>query len=153
MKIYTRAGDGGKTSLLGGKKVSKSALRIGTYGTVDELNSFVGLCRSLGAGPGTDAFLARVQSDLFRIGAELASEDATADAKYGPVGETDVRDLETAIDAMDAGLETLRHFILPGGKPAAAAAHLARSVCRRAERLLVELSEAEKVRGIVVVYL
>jgi len=152
-KIYTKTGDGGSTSLFGGKKVSKSSLRIAAYGTVDELNSFVGLCRSHGPGPETDRLLGRVQSDLFRIGAELASADAAAGAGYGPVGEKDVSDLESAIDAMDAELPALKHFILPGGHPAAAAAHVARSVCRRAERLIVELSGKESVRAAVIIYM
>jgi cob(I)alamin adenosyltransferase len=153
MKIYTKTGDGGDTSLFGGKKVPKNSPRLTAYGTVDELNSFVGLCRSHGPGSGTDRFLARVQSDLFRVGAELASEDVPADAAYGPVGDRDVKDLEDAIDTMEAALEPIRNFILPGGHPAAAAAHAARSVCRRAERLIVELSGREAVRPVVVVYM
>lgn len=152
-KIYTKTGDGGMTSLFGGKKVSKSSLRIAAYGTVDELNSFVGFCRSHGPGAGSDAFLGRVQSDLFRIGAELASGEVRLDAPYGPVTDTDVGELERAIDRMDAGLEPIRNFILPGGHPAASAAHAARGVCRRAERLIVELSEKESVRPVVVAYM
>ncbi len=152
-KIYTKTGDDGSTSLFGGKRMSKGSLRIAAYGTVDELNSFVGLCRSHAPGGDTDAFLGRVQSDLFRIGAELASGDVSAGGAYVPVGEEDVESLEAAIDSMDAGLEPLRNFILPGGHPAAASAHAARSVCRRAERLIVELSGGEGVRPVVITYM
>jgi len=152
-KIYTKTGDDGSTSLFGGKRMSKGSLRIAAYGTVDELNSFVGLCRSHGPDGDTDAFLGRVQSDLFRIGAELASGEGTAGGPYNPVGAGDVGNLEAAIDSMEAGLEPLRNFILPGGHPAAAAAHAARSVCRRAERLIVELSEDEDVRPVVIMYM
>jgi len=152
-KIYTKAGDRGTTSLAGGEKVSKSSLRIAAYGTVDELNSFVGLCRAHGPDGATDGFMGRVQSDLFRIGAELASGKGRAGAAFRPVGDGDVAALEAAIDAMDAGLEPLKNFILPGGHPAAAAAHAARSVCRRAERLIVDLSEKEDVRPVVIAYM
>jgi cob(I)alamin adenosyltransferase len=152
-KIYTKTGDRGTTSLSGGEKVSKSALRIAAYGTVDELNSFVGLCRAHGPDGATDAFLGRVQSDLFRIGAELATGKGRTGAAFHPVGEEDVEALEGAIDRMDAGLEPLKNFILPGGHAAAAAAHAARSVCRRAERLIVELSGKEGVRPVVIVYM
>ncbi|HLF14309.1 MAG TPA: cob(I)yrinic acid a,c-diamide adenosyltransferase [Bacteroidota bacterium] len=153
MKIYTKAGDGGKTSLFGGKKVSKSAPRIAAYGTVDELNSTIGAVRSCGLERRLDAFLERVQSDLFRVGAELASPGGDAPGSPGPVGGADVSFMEGEIDRLDADLEPLRNFILPGGTPAASAAHIARSVCRRAERTVVELSERETVRGEVVVYL
>lgn len=153
MKLYTKTGDSGKTSLFGGTRVSKSSLRIAAYGTVDELNCAVGACRSLGPGGGLDGFMERVQSDLFRVGAELAVGGDSRPAGLVPVGEPDVLVLEAEIDRLEAGLEPLKHFILPGGTPAAAAAHLARSVCRRAERIVVELSEREKVRKEVVVYL
>ncbi len=153
MKIYTKAGDGGQTSLLGGKKVSKSALRIAAYGTVDELNSALGALRSHGPGAPLDAFLERVQSDLFRIGAELASADGAPAGNLVRVGDPDVRLIEAEIDRMEAGLAPLKNFILPGGTQAASAAHVARSVCRRAERTVVDLSEKETVRGDIVVYL
>jgi len=153
MKIYTKTGDGGSTSLFGGKRISKASLRIAAYGTVDELNSFVGLCLSHGPGLPVSEILGRVQSDLFRIGAELASPDGGGTADFTAVSEIDVRGLESAIDAMEEALASLKHFILPGGHPAAAAAHVARSVCRRAERLIVELSGTEGVRGEIIVYM
>jgi cob(I)alamin adenosyltransferase len=153
VKIYTKAGDGGQTSLLGGKKVSKSAPRIAAYGTVDELNSALGALRSHGPDARLDAFLERVQSDLFRVGAELATADGAPPGNLVPVGDPDVRLIEAEIDRLEATLAPLRNFILPGGTQAASAAHVARSVCRRAERNVVELSEKEKVRGEIVVYL
>jgi cob(I)alamin adenosyltransferase len=153
LKIYTKTGDGGKTSLFGGKKVSKSAARIEAYGTVDELNSAIGFCRSFGVQGPLDAFFERTQSDLFRVGAELASGEGAPSGGLAAVAADDVTALEREIDRLDAELEPLRNFILPGGTPAAAAAHLARSVCRRAERCVVGLSEKEAVRGEVVVYL
>jgi cob(I)alamin adenosyltransferase len=153
LKIYTKTGDSGKTSLFGGKRVPKSALRIDAYGTVDELNCAIGLCRALGTREMTDAFLGRVQSDLFRVGAELSIGGESRPSGLVPVGEPEVRGLEEEIDRLEAVLEPLKNFIVPGGAPAGAAAHLARSVCRRAERLVVELSEKEKVRKELVVYL
>ncbi len=153
MKIYTKTGDRGRTSLFGGAKVSKSVTRIAAYGTVDELNSAIGAIRSHGPEARLDAFLERVQSDLFRVGAELASVAGTPLGNLTPIGDPDVELIEGEIDRMDATLEPLKNFILPGGTQAASAAHLARSICRRAERLVVELSEKEDVRGGVVVYL
>jgi cob(I)alamin adenosyltransferase len=153
VKIYTKTGDDGSTSLFGGRRLSKSSPRIAAYGTVDELNSVIGLCRAHGTDAGTDAFLARVQSDLFRVGAELASPSPSAESGYRPVGDGDVRDLEASIDAMSGKLEPIRHFILPGGSPAAAAAHVARSVCRRAERMIVALAVEGGVRSALIVYM
>ncbi len=153
MKIYTKTGDGGTTSLFGGKKVSKSSPRIGAYGTVDELNSALGALRSLGVEARLDAFLERVQADLFRVGAELAAGGAAPPGGLTPVGPGDAALIEREIDRLEADLSPLRNFILPGGTQAASAAHMARSVCRRAERNVVELSEKETVRGEVIVYL
>lgn len=153
MKIYTKTGDAGTTSLFGGRKVSKGSARIEAYGTIDELNSALGLCRSLGVEARLDAFFERVQSDLFRVGAELASAGGPPPASVAPVGDADVRGIEELIDLLDADLPALKNFILPGGAQAASAAHLARAVCRRAERRVVELSEKETVRGEIVVYL
>jgi cob(I)alamin adenosyltransferase len=153
LKIYTKTGDGGTTSLFGGKKVSKSDARIAAYGTVDELNSALGFCRSFGLDGRLDAFFERAQSDLFRVGAELASGEGAPPGGLSPVAGADVKAIEEEIDRLDAELRPLKNFILPGGTQAAAAAHVARSVCRRAERCVVELSEKETVRGEVVVYL
>ena len=153
MKIYTKTGDGGTTSLFGGKKVSKGSERIEAYGTVDELNSAIGFCRSLGIPPEIDTFLEIIQKDLFRLGAELASGEGAPPPAARPVGAEDVEAIERQIDRMEQELSPLKNFILPSGIPAATAAHLARGACRRAERRVVELSGKETVRGEVVVYL
>lgn len=153
VKIYTKTGDSGNTSLFGGKKVPKSALRLEAYGTVDELNSLLGVCRSLITAGDIDTFLKRIQSDLFRLGAELASAETAPPGMFRPVTDEDIRALETEIDRIDPLLAPLKQFILPGGTQGAAMLHVARSVCRRAERLVVSLSESEKVRGMIVVYL
>ncbi len=137
MKIYTKTGDGGETSLLGGVRVRKDDARIEAYGTVDELNSFVGLVRvSWPAGP-LDGEFNRIQRDLFDIGAYLAS----VGARFSGVPAGRIDDLEHAIDEMERELTPLTSFILPGGTAPAAQAHVARTICRRAERLVVALEE------------
>lgn len=151
MKIYTRTGDSGETSLLGGERVRKDALRIETIGCVDETNAAIGvvrieLARSDTPLPKVDAALARVQHSLFDLGAELASRSG-ASANSSRVRDDDVLLLEAEIDHHEAQLEPLQTFILPGGAAAAALLHVARCVCRRAERRLVELADAEMVRG------
>ncbi|WP_424957603.1 cob(I)yrinic acid a,c-diamide adenosyltransferase [Hyphomicrobium sp. 1Nfss2.1] len=144
-KIYTRTGDKGTTALGSGERVPKHALRISAYGTVDETNSSVGMARvHLGAGhPGLDAKLLRVQNDLFDLGADLCVPDRGEKLEYEPLRMSDaqVQRLEAEIDEMNTELKPLRSFVLPGGSPAAAALHVARTVSRRAERLMVELSE------------
>lgn len=143
-KIYTRTGDAGQTAMIGGKRVSKSDPRLAAYGEVDELNSMLGLCGSLlEADPGLDAglvleVLARVQAELFRVGAALATPEEVRD-QYAlpPLEPQALSSLEEAIDRLEAKLPKLRNFILPGGHPAAAQLHVARTVCRRAERGLV----------------
>lgn len=144
-KIYTRTGDKGTTALGSGERVPKHALRISAYGTVDETNSSVGMARvHLGAGhPGLDAKLLRVQNDLFDLGADLCVPDRGEKLEYEPLRMSDaqVKRLEDEIDEMNTELKPLRSFVLPGGSPAAAALHVARTVSRRAERLMVELSE------------
>jgi cob(I)alamin adenosyltransferase len=161
LKIYTRTGDDGETSLLGGQRVRKSDLRIETIGDVDETNAAIGvvrveLSRSGIAPEGMDELLGRVQHSLFDLGAELAvrSADEGAASPSAPrIGEADVVSLEEAIDRYDAQLAPLTAFILPGGSPAAAQLHVARCVCRRAERHLVELSAAELLPSELVQYL
>jgi cob(I)alamin adenosyltransferase len=149
-KIYTRTGDDGTTALGTGERRPKHDLRVAAYGTVDETNACVGLARlhtgadaARGADAALDAMLARVQNDLFDLGADLATP--ATDAR-GPeplrIVDSQVARLEAEIDALNAGLAPLRSFVLPGGTPAAAALHLARTVCRRAERLMVELAGA-----------
>lgn len=138
MKIYTRSGDEGQTSLFGGARVSKDDPRIDAYGTVDELNSLIGLARATFPVSPVDAQLQRVQGDLFEIGAHLASP-GTSRFEGIPAGR--IEDLEQAIDAAEGRLSPLTSFILPGGTIPAATLHLARTVCRRAERLVVGLRD------------
>jgi cob(I)alamin adenosyltransferase len=161
MKIYTRSGDQGETGLFGGRRVSKANARIEAYGCVDELNATLGLARALldegSSDEQLDAQLARVQHQLFNVGADLATPqgDASEQAQMHirRVQASWVGELEEAIDAAERRLEPLRNFILPGGAPGTAALHLARTVCRRAERRVVALSEKEEINPAVVVYL
>lgn len=143
-KIYTRTGDAGTTALGSGERVPKHALRIAAYGTVDETNAALGMVRvHLGNGhAGVDAKLARIQNDLFDLGADLCVPDRGEKLPYEPLrmASAQVDRLEAEIDEMNAELKPLRSFVLPGGSPAAAALHVARTVCRRAERLIVELA-------------
>jgi len=138
VKIYTRTGDAGSTSLFGGARVSKSDARIEAYGTVDELNSFLGLARASWPTSEIDAQLAAIQSDLFDIGAHLASPGTS---RFAGVESARIEALEQSIDAMESELAPLRTFILPGGALPAAHLHVARTVCRRAERLVVALND------------
>ena len=156
-KIYTRTGDTGETSLLGGRRVRKDDLRIEAIGSVDEVNAALGVVRMeltrSGIAPiGFDELLAQVQHRLFDLGAELAMPPA-AGAGICTLSDADAGALEAAIDGQEANLAPLRVFILPGGSAAAAHLHLARCVCRRAERRLVELAAAEPVRSQVLRYL
>jgi cob(I)alamin adenosyltransferase len=139
MKIYTKTGDAGDTSLFGGHRVSKSDKRIAAYGTVDELNAVIGVVRASGPPPEVEAELERVQSDLFDIGAQLASPGLD---RFPGAKEERIDALESAIDVLDRDLPPLANFILPGGSPAAAQLHVARTVCRRAERLVVGLGDS-----------
>lgn len=144
-RIYTRTGDDGRTALATGERRPKYDPRIEAYGTVDETNACIGLVRlHTGADPGLDAILARIQNDLFDLGADLATPSGKADAS--PAGalrivDAQVERLEREIDTMNDGIAPLRSFVLPGGSAAAAHLHLARTVCRRAERLAVALSD------------
>lgn len=144
-RIYTRKGDDGSTALVTGERLPKSAPRVAAYGTIDETNAVVGLVRLHTAGhPDLDAMLARIQNDLFDLGADLATPPA-AELKWEPlrVVQAQVDRLEGEIDALNADLEPLKSFVLPGGTPAAAHLHLARTVSRRAERLMVEMVVTE----------
>jgi len=144
VKIYTKTGDAGETSLLGGVRVSKSDPRVDAYGAVDETNACIGAARAAGTPADIDAMLDRIQRDLFALGAQLA--DARREQKGGEksqLGDADVARLEGWIDALESELPPLRRFILPGGTAAGAALHLARTVCRRAERRMVALSAVE----------
>jgi cob(I)alamin adenosyltransferase len=137
-KIYTRSGDAGETGLHRGPRVGKDCLRIEVCGTIDELNAVVGVIRAVGVPATTDAILAEIQNRLFELGAEIATPEAERHGCRFITGEH-VKWLEKTIDDLDQGLQPLVHFILPGGTYAAALAHLARTVCRRAERRLVAL--------------
>lgn len=143
-KIYTKTGDAGTTALGSGERVPKTSPRIAAYGTVDETNAHVGVARIHLAGqdPDVDAMLLRVQNDLFDLGADLCVPDRGEKLPYEPlrVADAQVKRLEDEIDMMNRSLTPLRSFILPGGTPAAAALHVARTVSRRAERMIVELA-------------
>lgn len=145
MKIYTRTGDEGKTSLFGGKRVSKDSLRIETYGTVDELNAVLGIARSLCISNEIDKYLYEIQNQLFILGADLASPVSIKKKNIPRIQSENISFLEKSIDELEAVNEPLRSFILPGGSEIAAQLHFARTVCRRAERLVVRLSKKEKI--------
>lgn len=151
-RIYTRGGDAGETSLGDGARVSKSSTRVAAFGTVDEANSAVGIARLHATGD-ADAMLGRIQNDLFDLGADLCTPEEE-NPKYPPlrISDRQVERLEHEIDAMNEKLAPLDSFILPGGSPAAAYLHLARTVARRAERLIVELAAAEPVNPAAVRY-
>ena len=151
-KIYTRGGDTGKTSLGDGTRVPKHDVRVAAYGTVDEANAVVGLARLHTSGD-IDAMLMRIQNDLFDLGADLCTPEAP-DPKYPPlrVVQTQVDRLEHEIDALNATMKPLDSFILPGGTPAASWLHLARTVVRRAERLMTELAESETINPVAIKY-
>ncbi len=144
MKIYTKGGDLGKTSLIGGTRVPKSHIRIESYGTVDELNSFVGLLNDLITDPATKVVLNEIQDRLFTVGSSLACDpEKESNLKIPDLKEVDITYLEHQIDAMNTVLEPMKSFILPGGHQAISTAHIARCVCRRAERWCVNLQEEE----------
>lgn len=143
MKIYTRKGDSGETSLFGGSRVSKSSARIEAYGTVDELNSVVGLAASYSLSPKGTVLIKKVQEYLFILGADLATPPSSR-TRINRIGEEEIEALEHAIDEMEEGLAPLKNFILPGGSQAGATLHVARTVCRRAERAAVACSKNEE---------
>jgi cob(I)alamin adenosyltransferase len=152
MGIYTRTGDRGETGLLGGPRVRKDAERIEAFGTVDELNAALGIARAAGLTAAEDRAVERIQHELFVLGAELATPLPDA-MGVGRIGRHEVERLEGMIDQCEVRLPELRQFILPGGAKAAAALHLARCVCRRAERVVVRLSAHEPVGPNTIVYL
>ena len=153
MKIYTKKGDEGKTGLIGGTRVSKHALRIDSYGTVDELNSFIGVVRDYEINEIYKKQLIEIQDRLFTIGSSLASDPEKSKMKIPDLLESDVVILEKWMDEMDAELPEMRFLVRPGGNHAVSFCHVARCVCRRAERLIVELAENDFVAPLVLSYM
>lgn len=160
MKIYTKTGDSGETSLFGGKRVKKYDLRIESYGTIDELNSHIGLIRDQKIDEVTFISLIKIQKELFSIGAMLATPPEKEKLKSGKnrlqspiIGIDEISYLEMEIDNMESTLEPMTNFILPGGHPSVSICHIARSVCRRAERIMVQLNEIEGVETNILTYI
>lgn len=152
MKVYTKKGDKGDTSLIGGVRVKKSSVRIEAYGTVDELNSYIGLIRDQEVSEQTTEELIEIQDRLFTLGSYLASAPDKAKMKLPSFTDEDVSNLENWIDKMDQDLEPMRAFVLPGGHTTVSFCHIARCVCRRAERLMVELNEDSTIDAILLQY-
>ena len=153
MKIYTKTGDKGSTSLLGGTRVSKNHIRIESYGEVDELNSFIGLLRDQDIQEDAKNFLLEVQDRLFTIGSSLASDPGKSKVKIPELSQEDIDLLEREIDKMNEVLPEMRSFVLPGGHTFVSFCHIARCVCRRAERHVVRLAQNEEVNELVIIYL
>ena len=153
MKIYTKKGDSGKTSLIGGTRVPKHHLRIESYGTVDELNSYIGLIRDQNIDKKDIEVLLEIQDRLFTIGSHLASDPGKSKMVLPELFEKDITFLENEIDRMDDQLEEMRSFVLPGGNTVVSYSHIARSVCRRTERVAVHLSEESEVDEKIITYL
>lgn len=160
MKIYTKTGDTGTTALFGGTRVPKHHIRIESYGTIDELNSHIGLLRDQKINQSHRLFLTNIQEKLFTVGAILATDPEKAILKNGKerlnipkISQTDVETLEKEIDLMDAQLPPMTHFVLPGGHPTVSTCHIARCVCRRAERLAVALMEISPFQDTTLTYL
>jgi cob(I)alamin adenosyltransferase len=153
MKIYTKTGDQGFTSLIGGTRVKKSHLRIDAYGTLDELNSYLGLVRDQPVNASRAAFLREIQDRLFTMGASLASDPEKSKMKIPDLLESDILALEKEMDAMEEHILPLKVFVLPGGHQAVSFCHVARCVCRRAERLVIALQEESFVEELVIKYL
>jgi len=153
MKIYTKTGDKGQTSLIGGTRVPKHHIRIEAYGTVDELNSHIGLIRDQHIDQHSKEILIEIQDRLFTIGSSLASDPEKSRMKIPDLNEEDITLLELQIDKMNETLPEMRSFVLPGGHPTVSYCHIARCVCRRAERLTIHLSEQDYVNELVIKYL
>jgi cob(I)alamin adenosyltransferase len=153
MKIYTRTGDKGDTALFGGQRVPKDALRVEAYGTIDELNSVLGIALADTNDPELELVLKPIQSLLFDLGADLATPLSADTAPLRRIGAREASGLESVIDRLSEHLDPLKSFILPGGSPLAARLHFARTVCRRAERVCVRLSRNEDIGDAVIVFL
>lgn len=156
-RVYTKAGDQGETALVGGDRVSKASPRIECYGTIDELNATLGMVRTAleqsAAGPRLLPAIDRIQNELFNLGAQLATPDAQRRSQMPPIADRHVSALEVLMDELNEDLPALQSFVLPGGGWASACFHLSRTVCRRAERLVVALSRIDDVEPISVQYL
>ncbi len=153
MKVYTKKGDKGFTSLIGGTRVPKHHLRIESYGTVDELNSYIGLVRDHVSDEITTATLIEIQDRLFTIGSLLAADPEKSKMKLPELNTSDIEFLEKEIDRMDEALDPMKNFVLPGGHPSISTCHIARCVCRRAERIAVHLNEESDVSETIIQYL
>jgi cob(I)alamin adenosyltransferase len=153
LKIYTKTGDAGTTALFGGKRVSKAELRIDTYGAIDELNSYVGLLRDQQVNSSRKEILIEIQDRLFTTGSILAAEPGNTKVKVPSLIESDITTLEKEIDAMELKLEPMKFFVLPGGHQSVSFGHVARTVCRRAERLVIALNNNEGVDPLIIKYL
>jgi len=153
MKIYTKKGDSGTTQLIGGTRVSKGSLRIESYGTVDELNSYIGLIRDQEINERYKLELIEIQDRLFTIGSSLASDPDKSTMKIPDLHESDIEFLELAIDEMDAELPEMKFFVLPGGHQTVSFCHVARCICRRSERIIVSLKEHDFVSDLVFKYI
>jgi cob(I)alamin adenosyltransferase len=153
MKVYTKTGDDGTTGLFGGARVPKHHIRIESYGTVDELNSYIGLVRHRKIDSKAEAILGEVQDRLFTIGSILASDPSKSNLKTPDLHNSDIELLEKEMDRMNEELPEMRSFVLPGGNDTVSFCHIARCVCRRAERLAVLLNEKEPIEPLVIKYL
>jgi cob(I)alamin adenosyltransferase len=153
MKIYTKKGDKGETSLIGGTRLPKNHIRIEAYGTVDELNSYIGLLRDQAIDEHSKTVLIEIQDRLFTIGSHLAADPVKSKMKLPEIKEEDVVTLEKEIDLMNELLPEMRSFVLPGGHTIVSFIHIARCVCRRAERATIELAQSSKVDEIIIKYL
>lgn len=153
MKVYTKKGDSGTTQLIGGTRVPKSSLRIEAYGTIDELNSHIGLIRDQEINPIYKTQLIEIQDRLFTIGSSLAADPEKSSMKIPDLLETDITFLEESMDEMDESLPEMKFFVLPGGHTTVSYCHIARCICRRAERIIVSLSEHEYVNEHVFKYI
>lgn len=153
MKIYTRKGDNGTTGLIGGTRLPKHHLRIESYGTVDELNSYIGLLRDSISEESVISVLLEIQDRLFTIGSHLAADPEKSNMQLPELFQSDIEFLEEKIDEMDQELEPMKFFVLPGGNQLVSHTHIARCVCRRAERMVTHLSETEEVEALILSYM
>lgn len=153
MKIYTKTGDAGTTALFGGKRVSKADLRIESYGTVDELNSWIGVLRDQEINKSRQPILVAIQDRLFTIGSILATDPDNKKVKIPALTPDDILLLEKEIDAIDASIPPLKSFVLPGGHISVSFGHVARTVCRRSERLIIALDSTGKIEPLVIIYM